>query len=763
MSPLVSVVIPVYNGQAFLRECLDSVLNQTMDDYEIIVINDGSTDRTGFIIADYQAAYPDVVRAKFQENRGQGTARNRGVQIASGKYILFLDADDLLDPRTLEIVVKRAESAAADVVKFDWKYYYRGARGTVYNNVEPYISEESLIGPECERLLQTNHYFSVTALYLKSFLQDNQIRYGEKYIYEDFVFFVSVATHAQRVEIVSAPLYSVRPHGASTTKTGYATRRHLDGFIHACSDSIDKINESHRSSYAAYYFLTYILTKYFVYYRNRVRGRARREMRRRLLSLMHKCDVVIPPDGRSRVLKFMVKHEIATRQRHGLFRFITVYKSWWTYYFFRARRKRRNLVNRAKRKIRKAMLIRSSKSQNDVDAAYAIPLSKPDAIAYYRTSSLKLAVQHGVILFLGYDHAYAGNSRYLFKELITDQRFKDCKIRFVSDEQVSSDFQKYFVKPWSREHMDLLAEASVMIMESWIPEFIGKRAASVWVQLWHGTPLKKVLFDSSEPEIVTLRPRHKVAKYRDTKRWDVLIADSKWAERSMGSGFMVPPEKILLSGYPRVRWLIENHDDAHKMLSIKKRLGFSDQMLDKTVVLYAPTWRDYNYGVDPDEMDLAYAADTLGVLQKLDERFIVLTKGHSYMESTSTSSSEVISADELESQEALLIADHVVSDYSSIVFDALAIGTRVSIFALDFDKYAKVRGVYETVWSDLEPLICQTEGELLSGLQDFDVHPAPNEDFNDYVYKNEVDLADWLANVMEATGPFLETFASRRR
>src|SRR5690625_7097151 len=158
------------------------------------------------------------------------------------------------------------------------------------------------------------------------------------------------------------------------------------------------------------------------------------------------------------------------------------------------------------------MLIRSSKSQHDVDAAYAIPLSKPDAIAYYRASSLKLAVQHGVILFLGYDHAYAGNSRYLFKELITDERFKDCKIRFVSDEEVSSDLQKYFFKPRSRDHMDLLAEASVMIMESWIPEFIGKRAASVWVQLWHGTPLKKVLFDSSESEIVTVRPRHKVAK-----------------------------------------------------------------------------------------------------------------------------------------------------------------------------------------------------------------------------------------------------------
>lgn len=102
MSPKVSVIIPVYNGEKYIREAIDSVLNQTFEDFEIIVIDDGSTDSTPMILKDYG----NKIRWKSQKNRGQASALNTGMKMAKGEYIAYLDADDICLPERLEIQVK---------------------------------------------------------------------------------------------------------------------------------------------------------------------------------------------------------------------------------------------------------------------------------------------------------------------------------------------------------------------------------------------------------------------------------------------------------------------------------------------------------------------------------------------------------------------------------------------------------------------------------------------------------------------------------
>lgn len=115
----VSIVIPVYNSEKFLAKCLDSVVGQTMKEKEIIVVNDGSTDRSQQIIDDYADRYTDIVRVT-QENAGQGAARNRALYLARGEYVAFVDSDDYIDRNALEILYTEARGEQCDVVLFNW-------------------------------------------------------------------------------------------------------------------------------------------------------------------------------------------------------------------------------------------------------------------------------------------------------------------------------------------------------------------------------------------------------------------------------------------------------------------------------------------------------------------------------------------------------------------------------------------------------------------------------------------------------------------
>ena len=96
MSVEVSIVVPVYNVEKYLPQCLESILNQTFQNFEIIVVNDGSTDESERIIQQYSLKYPNKIRAFSQENQGLAATRNLALKYASGKYISFVDSDDFV-------------------------------------------------------------------------------------------------------------------------------------------------------------------------------------------------------------------------------------------------------------------------------------------------------------------------------------------------------------------------------------------------------------------------------------------------------------------------------------------------------------------------------------------------------------------------------------------------------------------------------------------------------------------------------------------
>ena len=116
--PLVSVIVPIYNAQRFLRDCLDSLLQQDLPSLEILCINDGSTDGSAEILAEYAATYPQV-KPIWQENAGVSAARNKGLLLAKGKYIAFCDSDDFLMDGILGMTARYMEEYNAEIGFYD--------------------------------------------------------------------------------------------------------------------------------------------------------------------------------------------------------------------------------------------------------------------------------------------------------------------------------------------------------------------------------------------------------------------------------------------------------------------------------------------------------------------------------------------------------------------------------------------------------------------------------------------------------------------
>lgn len=125
---LVSIIIPCFNAERWLREAIDSVLNQTYPTIEVIIIDDGSTDAS----LDITKQYGDRIIWETGPNRGGNHARNRGFALSKGNYIQYLDADDYLLPHKIERQVEFLEAVKADVVYGDWQHQYHLPNGKVF-------------------------------------------------------------------------------------------------------------------------------------------------------------------------------------------------------------------------------------------------------------------------------------------------------------------------------------------------------------------------------------------------------------------------------------------------------------------------------------------------------------------------------------------------------------------------------------------------------------------------------------------------------
>ncbi|MEH7076819.1 glycosyltransferase family 2 protein [Neobacillus drentensis] len=203
MLPKVSVVIPVYNVESYLQRCVDSILNQTFQDFEIILINDGSKDNSGQICDEY-AQKDKRIKVIHKKNARVSAARNDGIKIAKGKYLSFIDSDDWIEPEMYQVMVNKAEELNLDVIMCDYK---KKSNNYEYKRTQPiregYYSKDDIKNELFRCLIMfENIEFPPTisnwvCLFNIKFLKRNNLYYDEDIHYcEDSILGSKIMYHA---------------------------------------------------------------------------------------------------------------------------------------------------------------------------------------------------------------------------------------------------------------------------------------------------------------------------------------------------------------------------------------------------------------------------------------------------------------------------------------------------------------------------------------------------------------------------------------
>ena len=172
----VTIILPVYNAENYVGRCIDSIINQTYEDFEIMVINDGSTDSSYEILKEYEKKYPDKIILINQENKGVSKTRNESIKRANSKYIMFVDNDDYLDKDYIETYVKAIETGESDIV-------VGGFRRP--NEEGKIIKELKLQNEEWSKFMIMTPWAKI---YKRQYLLDNDIEFLENNIGEDNYF-----------------------------------------------------------------------------------------------------------------------------------------------------------------------------------------------------------------------------------------------------------------------------------------------------------------------------------------------------------------------------------------------------------------------------------------------------------------------------------------------------------------------------------------------------------------------------------------------
>ncbi|MEV0579487.1 bifunctional glycosyltransferase family 2 protein/CDP-glycerol:glycerophosphate glycerophosphotransferase [Streptomyces sp. NPDC050392] len=678
--PRFSVVVPVYKVQAYLHECLDSVLEQSFQDIEVIAVDDCSPDSCGAVIDEYAARDERVKAVHLPQNVGLGRARNAGLQRAQGDYVLFLDSDDFYTPGLLQALADRLDEAGElDILAFDHVRTYWHGRGGPSQSTG--LFERA--GTDVFRLQDRPEYIHLFLVaWNKAFRRAFFLEQGFQYapgLYEDAPVTQMAMVTAERIGCLNkvGVEYRQRRHGAITKTPG---RKHFDIFeqyegLFAFLAARPELAWSHSLLFErAVFHMLFALKR-----PERVRPSDRKEFFGLTADFYAEhlpAGFTLPGGATGIQMRALARRSFRAYQAMGL--------------AARIKRAGPTRVLDATGKVgrRASVSLYGVQRRRPLDPHLAVYTSYGDRLP----SCNPLAV---------FDKA---------KEL-APQVHGVWLVRQELAGQVPDGIDH--VVPGSRRYWEVMARATYFVSNAGFPDHLVKRPGQVHLQTHHGTPLKRMGMDQQEYPAAAQGVDFDWL-LDGVNRWDLSLSSNQHSTEQWERVYPGTFES-LDAGYPRNdRYYASG---AAEIAAIRARLGIPE---GRTALLYAPTHREYRKEWTP-PFDLARLAKSLG------DEFVLLVRTH-HLDlddphlSEPAAQSGIIDVSRHPAVEDLcLAADALIADYSSVTFDYANLDRPIVIEAHDWDTYSHVRGVTFDLLSgrpgDTPGTVATTEDELVDAFR----------------------------------------------
>lgn len=655
----------------FIGDCLNSVLSQSYSNLEIIIINDGSdTENTGYIETLLQDKR--IVYLKNESKQGVAYSRNRGLSTATGEFLFFLDSEDILAVQAIEVLVENIGESPAIAGRTK-----RLLRPT---DLEPAANPPELMVME-KAAADIFRSGSILNLLIKnSFIKENNISFYEEtegatdisgiipfILYVKSIPSLNIPTYFQRVrnDPISNPSLVQRPIGERTRD-----------FVRVYQE----MNKQYGKHEQVKEYLDGLFLRFFR--RQVINIFKDKDHQDEFFDLLSSVGKVLNPASLS-AQPSHIKREIKQLRAGNKDKFLKGYR------FHVEARDFKNAIKgftRLKRYIYNKLFLRFPLKEN-----YIIFES-----------------------FLGKN--YSDSPRNIYEYIIENNMDYQC-IWVFNDKNRKIPGNAKIVKRFSLAYYYYFAVSKYWINNMRQPLHLVKREGNVFLETWHGTPLKKLVFDMKD--VYSANPRYKRDFYMQSRAWDYLLSPNAYSSEIFRSAFKFDNE-MLEYGYPRNDILYSPQKDEI-ITRVKKSIGIPE---DKKVVLYAPTWRDDDF-YEPGKYKFQLQLDLHKMKEVLGDEYVVTLRMHYFIaddinvEGLDGFAFNLSKYDDI--SELYLISDILITDYSSVFFDYANLKRPILFFTYDLDKYRdQLRGFYLDFENEGPGPLLRTSDDVIDAISNID-------------------------------------------